>query len=87
MPDVLIHNVSSEPVARLQRQAAANGSSIEAEAREALEGNAGASVKYSTDELVDAARRWQDRLRTRRRNLFDSTELIREDRDSNYGRG
>ena len=77
MGQLLVRNVPEEAITALKRQAARNGRSMEAEARELLKELAASQPK--PDWLAEA-----DRLRemTKGRGGPPSWILIREDRDS-----
>jgi plasmid stability protein len=75
MVDILVRNVDKATADRLKEKAKAAGKSVSDIAREALT----AAAKPSKEEIWAAA----DRLRAKIGKVSgDSTELIREDRDS-----
>jgi plasmid stability protein len=76
MPDILIRGVDQSVVERLKARAAANHTSLQFEAKEALE----STVKYSRAEFLEIAR--ASRARSAGRPQTDSTALIRETRDA-----
>ncbi len=78
MAQLLVRDIPEETVAALKKRAKANGRSAEAEHRAILE----EALKRQRDdfwERVDAARR---ELEETGRTFTDSTEMIRQDRDS-----
>ena len=77
MGQLLVRNVPDEAIAALKRQAAKNGRSMEAEARELLKELASPAPKR--DWLAEADRL---RERTKGRGGPPAWVLIREDRDS-----
>ena len=82
MASVTIRNLDDEVVARLKDRAKANKRSLEAELREILTRSAGAMTRK---EFIAFAKRIRDM--TPDVPQTDSTLLIREDRDSDHGRG
>jgi plasmid stability protein len=75
MVDILVRNVDDATAAQLKKKAKAAGKSVNDVAREALK----AAVKPSREELWAEA----DRLRAKIGKVSgDSTQMIREDRDS-----
>ncbi len=75
MVDILIRNVDEDIARRLKEKAAARGTSVNETAREALT----SFVKPSRKELIQQL----DRIRGMSPySEVDSTDLIREDRDS-----
>jgi len=75
MVDILVRNVDQDTADRLKAKAKAEGKSVSEIAREALT----AAAKPSKEEIWAAA----DRLRAEIGKVSgDSTQLIREDRDS-----
>lgn len=76
MPDVFIRGVDPLVVEKLKRRAADRGTSLQFEAKTALE----SAVKYSRAEFLEVAR--ASRARSAGTPQTDSTELIRETRDS-----
>jgi plasmid stability protein len=76
MPQLLVRDVSPEIVDAIKRRAAANGRSAEAEHRAILE----ESLQAERNAFREVAKRLREQ--TAGRNLSDSTDLIREDRDS-----
>jgi plasmid stability protein len=83
MSDLLIRNLPPEVAAFLKAEAARHGRSVQAEVVEMLEQAEERQKKHE--------RFWQtaDALREelRGRTFSDSADLIREDRDSDHGRG
>ena len=75
MARILIRDLNDETVRRLKDRAQRHGRSLEGEARLILTHAAGISF----DEAKKLARQWHKRLAGR--ELPDSTELIREDRE------
>lgn len=75
MADLLIRGVDPVTVRHLKERAARSGTSLNHEARMALE----SAIAYTTEEFLEVARREQES--TRGRWNLDSTALIREDRD------
>ena len=78
MPNLLIRNLPEETVAALKARAARQGRSLQQELRLALERLA---LERHADG-AEAADRIRERLLASGRVFTDSTELIREDRDS-----
>ena len=74
MPDILIRGVDSAVVERLKRRAELHGTSLQVEAKRALE----SATKFTKEEFLEVAR--ESRERTRGLDI-DSTRLIRESRD------
>jgi antitoxin FitA len=75
MGDILVRNVDDAAIARLKRKAKAAGKSLNAIAREALV----AAAKPGKEEIWAEA----DRIRAKIGKVTgDSTQIIREDRDS-----
>ena len=75
MPDILIRGVDSTVVERLKRRASLRGTSLQVEAKRALE----SAAKYTKEEFLEVAR--ESRERTKGVGI-DSTKLIRETRDA-----
>jgi plasmid stability protein len=75
MPDILIRGVDPIVVNRLKERAARFGTSLQHEAKMALE----STVKYTWEEFLEVAR--AERESTRGTWHLDSTQLIREGRD------
>ena len=75
MVDILIRNVDEDTARRLKEKAAVKGASLSETAREALV----SFVKPSRKELIEEARRIRAMSPY---SDVDSTDLIREDRDS-----
>ena len=75
MPDILIRGVDPIVVKRLKELAARKGTSLQHEAKTALE----STIKYTTEEFLEVAR--QLREETKDTWHLDSTQLIRETRD------
>jgi len=82
MANVTIRNLDDEVVARLKERAKANKRSLEAELREILT----RSAEVMTE---DEFRQLAERISAMTPDVpqTDSTLLIREDRDSDHGRG
>ena len=81
MPDILVRNLSDEVLLSLKRRASGHGRSLQQELRLLLEH----LVSEDDDERLDAlaaARELRERLRASGRVFSDSTQIIREDRDS-----
>ena len=76
MADLTVRNVSQDVVAALQRRAAANGRSVEAEHRELLR----AALLGADDDFALRAKA----LRQRLYSPTDSTQMIRADRDRDH---
>ncbi len=77
MPDLLIRNVSEDLVAKLKERAAAKNHSLQVELTSILH----AAVKPTWEEWLAKADEF--RAKSREWNITDdSTDLIREDRDS-----
>lgn len=76
MPDILIRGVDPLVVEKLKSLAEARGTSLQTEAKRALE----SSARYTREEFLEVTRRWQER--TTGRIHGDSTDLIRETRDA-----
>jgi plasmid stability protein len=76
MPDVVIRDVDPEVLKRLEEQAEANHRSLQAEMHEILD--QASELSRARMRLLSA--KWLRRLRDTVQS--DSTELIREDRDS-----
>lgn len=76
MPDILIRNIDPSVVALLKERAKESGTSLQFEAKRALED----SVKYTWAEFAEVARK--SRERTAHLPQTDSARLVREDRDS-----
>ncbi len=81
MANLTIRNLDDEVVAKLKAQAKAHHRSLEAELREILSMTVGRQARE--DFLARA-----DRIRAMTPDVAqtDSTEIIREDRDSDHGR-
>lgn len=75
MPDLLVRGLDPDVYERLREQAARNGRSIAAEARDLI----ARGVRMSMDEFLERSDRWV--AETAGRELPDILELIREDRD------
>lgn len=78
MPDILVRGLDAKVVARLKKQAKANGRSLQAEAKRLLEEGA---LAEKMD--MESARKLAEQIRQRfaDRKFTDSTLLIRRDRD------
>ena len=81
MPNILVRNLSEETVAALKRRAATRGRSLQQEVRLSLE-RVARQVQLEDLDPVAAAREMRERLAASGRVFTDSTQLIREDRDS-----
>ena len=81
MANVTIRNLDDEVVARLKDRAKANRRSLEAELREILTRAAGVVTGEEFRQLAERVA-----LQTPNVPQTDSTQLIREDRDSDHGR-
>jgi plasmid stability protein len=79
MADVTIHDVDPELLKRLEEQAEANHRSLQAELHEILE----QASELSRARMRRLSAEWLERLRGSVQS--DSTDLIREDRDSRLG--
>ena len=77
MADLLVRNVPDTLMARLKAQAERNGRSMQKEALAVLE----AGTQLTMAEWLERAAHTRERLR-RAGYTGDSTEMIREDRDS-----
>jgi hypothetical protein len=89
MPDVVVRDLSPEVMAALERNARHAGRTLEAELRVVIERAAaggGASTPVDADREDFWKRAAEVRERFKGRFAGDSTELIREDRDSDHGR-
>jgi len=75
MAQVLVRDLDEKLVDRLKERAKDHGRSLQGEVKSILEG----SVKYTMEEALEVAKRWQKR--TAGRIHGDSADLIREDRD------
>lgn len=82
MANVTIRNLDDEVVLRLKDRAKANKRSLEAELREILTRSAGAMTHEEFRKLAEHIRAMTPDV-----PQTDSTLLIREDRDSDHGRG
>lgn len=78
MPNILIRNLSQETVDALKRRAKRHGRSLQQEAAMAVEKVA---AEIDTDYVAEA-HRIREELRASGRTFSDSTELIREARDT-----
>ena len=78
MTDVLVRNLPEEMVARFKEIAAGRGRSMQQELRRLIARETG----YSLLETYEAAKRISDQFVAEGRSFSDSTELVREDRDS-----
>ena len=88
--NILVRDISEETVEHLKRLAKKQGRSMSAEVRQILE----SAIEREQAEEERLAQRtafwdWADKLRSEIAStdgqLGDSAELIREDRDSDYG--
>ena len=78
MPDLLITGLSDEFMGTLEAQARGHGRSVGEEAQHILE----RGVRPSLRDTYERAMEISERFRAEGRTFSDSTELIREDRDS-----
>jgi plasmid stability protein len=78
MGQILIRRIAEETVAALKKRAKANGRSAESEARAILD----EAVKAKKHDFWKEAERLRNELAESGRTFSDSTELIRQDRDS-----
>jgi len=76
MPQLLVRDVPRDIVEALKRQASSHGRSAEAEHRAILE----KALKAGRDSFRANAARLREEMRDR--IISDSTEMLREDRDS-----
>jgi hypothetical protein len=76
MPDILIRGVDEAVVERLKQLAVSRGTSLQLEAKRALE----SAAKYTKEEFLEVARASQ--ARSRHPQSTDSAKLIRESRDA-----
>ena len=81
MPDILVRNLPEEVLLSLKRRASGHGRSLQQELRLLLERLASEDDDEGLDPLA-AARELRERLRASGRVFSDSTQIIREDRDS-----
>jgi len=85
--DVLIRGLDPATLAALKERAAANKRSLQAELRAILEDTAEVERKREARRLAfEEADRIRAMTAANGRPKFDSTEFIRRDRDSGYGR-
>ena len=82
MPDILVRNLKPETVAWLKKRAADHRRSLQAEVATLLEDAAGQGVNPNADFLVRAS---ELRASIDPSVQTDSTEMIREARDSDHG--
>lgn len=75
MPDILVRGLEARVLSRLKEMAKSHGRSLQGEVREILS----RSVPYSMKEALAVSKKWQKRLAGRQ--MSDSTDLIREDRE------
>jgi plasmid stability protein len=74
MPDILIRDLDKETIRQLKRRAAANGRSLQAEAKEIIE-------RGARQKTFEELRRQLEKIRKRNGpQKTDSVDLIREDR-------
>ena len=90
MPQLLVADLNEESLARLRQRALRHAQPVETEARLIIEAE---MEKEEMDEAervakIMAFREWSREFRKLTAGTFqtDSTELIREDRDSDHGR-
>jgi plasmid stability protein len=76
MPDILVRNLTAQTVKKLKKRATRHGRSLQAEVKAILEGSA---AEKDNEELYWEAVEFSKRFEGR--NLGDSAELIREDRE------
>ena len=79
MPNILVRNLSEDTVAALKRRAAGHGRSLQQEIRLFVERLA---QEPQEEDFLEAMRRIRDRLAASGHVFANSTDLIREDRDS-----
>ena len=77
MPDILVRNLSQETVEALKARAKRHGRSLQQEIKVMLENYAQQDI-----DPVALADEIRERIRARHGMLSDSTELVREARDS-----
>lgn len=77
MAQLLVRDIAEETVSALKARAKANGRSAEAEHRAILE----EALKRKADDFWEAAEKLRNEMSESGR-IFDSTPLIREDRDT-----
>lgn len=80
MPDILVRDVDPIVIKKLKERAKLYGTSLQTEARQAIEG----TVRYTREEFIEVARRCRER--TPPGPQTDSVELIREMRRERYER-
>ena len=78
MSNILIRDVDEQIVERIKRKAARRGQSMQQHLKRLVERDAGMSLLES----YEAAERIAAQFRAEGRTFSDSTELVREDRDS-----
>jgi len=78
MAQLLVRDIPAETVAELKRRAKKNGRSAEAEHRAILE----EALKPKNEDFWKRAEKLRNELAESGRTFSDSTELIRQDRDS-----
>ncbi|MBI5949671.1 MAG: hypothetical protein HY875_16145 [Chloroflexi bacterium] len=83
MPDVLIRNLDAETVAYWKRRASEHRRSLQAELAVALEEIAARDERDRYGTFLERTGALRERFRGR--DLGDSSAMLREDRDSDYG--
>lgn len=78
MPDVLIRDIDEETLKNLKKNAAYRNRSLQADLKSILEEHGRRSLEDSKKEILA----FRDKLRKEGRFFSDSTEIIREMRDS-----
>ena len=87
MANVLVRNVADDAVAILKEQAARNRRSLQEELRILIEKAAADNDYWERRRRAhDTAQRIHAELAATGQTFGDSTEIIREDRDSDHGR-
>ena len=81
MPDILIRGVAEEAIEELRAGAKRSGRSLQSELKTILE--AEAESRRKRRDFIEMAADLAERIGPQR---TDSTDLIREDRDTDYGR-
>ena len=75
MGDILVRGLEARVVSRLKEMARSHGRSLQGEVKAILS----QSVPYSMKEALAVSEKWRKRLAGRQ--MSDSTDLIREDRE------
>ena len=76
MPDILVRGLEPSVVLRLKEVAKRHGRSLQGEVKAILTQN----IPYTMKEALQVSEKWKKRLAGKQ--FSDSTDLIREDRDS-----